>query len=723
MNNVVPNILRFLYKIRYWVIGGALLAFIIGVLATRNMRKEYEVNSSIYTGFVAGFSIGDVSSGETTRTVDYQQVNNSVDNLIGILTARYTLKKVSLRLFIQDMTYGNPYKDNNYITAADFRYVYSQTPQEVRDLIDKSSEEVSMQRLLAYEKATPDNYVYGLFNWNHPLYGYNALSKIKVERIGTSDIMEMKYSSSDPGVAYNTLLFIYDEFVKEYKSLRFGEVDDVIAYFMRELEIARNNLTNSEDALTRYNVANRVVNYDKQTESLTGLDKEHQMAYEDVLRIYYGSKAVLETLDNNMKEFTQSMKHNTEFLNKMNDLVQKSKNIAYLKYSDVQNGQADANKLQKANDEYKNAENNLLELKKTLQLKNYTKDGVAAPDFINDWFEAQIQHARSGAELKVMDDRSKFIDKIYVHFSPIGTTLKRKEREIKFEEQVYLNDLVGLNNAKLRRKSLQVSSSSLKILNPPDFPISPLPSKRKMVIMLIFILSIIFIIAVALILELMDRSLRDKFKAERITGGNVLGAIAEKSNFRYKIYNKKSEDVAVQYIANNIFNNVTERANASAPLFINVYSDYEKEGKRFLVSRLAAYWETIGFKVKSYIAGIDFVPDSREYYFADLAKLLNDSSDFDIVVIVHPVLMQSSIAESFIKHSNLNMFLVRADRTWSDSDQVLFNDIKRKTKEAKTMLVLTHTEREAVEMFTGMLPPNTFWRRLKYKFLQLGGTA
>jgi hypothetical protein len=110
-----------------------------------------------------------------------------------------------------------------------------------------------------------------------------------------------------------------------------------------------------------------------------------------------------------------------------------------LKYSDVQNGQADANKLQKANDEYKNAENNLLELKKTLQLKNYTKDGVAAPDFINDWFEAQIQHARSGAELKVMDDRSKFIDKIYVHFSPIGTTLKRKEREIKFEEQVYLS--------------------------------------------------------------------------------------------------------------------------------------------------------------------------------------------------------------------------------------------------------------------------------------------
>src|SRR5574344_119612 len=244
MNSVFPNILRFLYRIRFWVIGGSLFALIIGILLTRNMKKEYEVTSSIYTGFVAGFSLGDMSNSDNSpHTVDFQQVNNSVDNLIGILTARYTLKKVSMRLFIQDMTYGNPYKDNNYITAANFRYVYSQTPQEVRDLIDKSSEEVSMQRLLAYEKASPDNYVYGLFNWNHPLYGYKALSRVQVNRIGTSDMMELKFSSSDPGVAYNTILFLYDEFVKEYKTLRFGEVDDVIAYFMRELEIARNNLT------------------------------------------------------------------------------------------------------------------------------------------------------------------------------------------------------------------------------------------------------------------------------------------------------------------------------------------------------------------------------------------------------------------------------------------------------------------------------------------------
>src|SRR5574344_1193849 len=212
MNNLIPNILRFLYKIRYWVIGGALLAFLIAVLATRNMKKQYEVTSSIYPGCVAGFSIGDVSStGEASHAVDFQQVDNSVDNLIGILTARYTLKKVSLRLFIQDMTYGNPYKDNNYITAANFRYVYSQTPQEVKDLIDKSSEAVSMQRLLAYEKASPNNYIYGLFNWNHPLYGHRALSRIVVERIGTSDMLQMRYVSPDPGVAYNTVLFLYDE--------------------------------------------------------------------------------------------------------------------------------------------------------------------------------------------------------------------------------------------------------------------------------------------------------------------------------------------------------------------------------------------------------------------------------------------------------------------------------------------------------------------------------
>src|SRR5574344_2331124 len=95
--NAFAYILRFLYKIRYWVICGSILAFLIGVLLTRDMKKEYEVSSSIYTGFVAGFSLGDMSGGENvSHTVDFQQVNNSVDNLIGILTARYTLKKVSI---------------------------------------------------------------------------------------------------------------------------------------------------------------------------------------------------------------------------------------------------------------------------------------------------------------------------------------------------------------------------------------------------------------------------------------------------------------------------------------------------------------------------------------------------------------------------------------------------------------------------------------------------
>ncbi|MDD2241503.1 MAG: hypothetical protein PHW85_00195 [Bacteroidales bacterium] len=721
--NAFAYILRSLYKIRYWVICGSLLAFFIGVLLTRDMKKEYEVSSSIYTGFVAGFSLGDIGVGEkVSHTVDFQQVNNSVDNLIGILTARYTLKKVSMRLFIQDMTYGNPYKDNNYITAANFRYVYSQTPQEVRDLIDKSSEEVSMQRLLAYEKASPDNYVYGLFNWNHPLYGYKALSRVQVNRIGTSDMMELKFSSSDPGVAYNTILFLYDELIKEYKTLRFGEVDDVIAYFMRELEIAQNNLTNSEDALTRYNVANRVVNYDRQTEALTSLDKDHQMDYENVLRQYYASKAELETLDENMRGFTQAMKNNSEFLNRMNDVIQKSKDIAYLSYGDVKNGSVDQNKVQNARREYKVAEDNLLDLKKSLQIKNYTKEGVAAPDFIDRWFKAQIDNARSDAELKVMEQRSKYIDNIYVHFSPIGTTLKRKEREINFEEQVYLSDLMGLNNAKLRRKSLQVSSSSLKILNPPDFPISPLPSKRKMILILTFLGSAVFIIAIMLILEILDRSLKDKFKAEYITKGAVLAAFPANSKFKYRMYNRQSEDAAIQYLANGIMNNI-HRDNAKRPLLINFLSSFSGEGKRYLTEKLIVYWEASGLQIKRLVSGDDFLPDSKEYVFAEINKIFDSYSTFDILLVVHPELAKSPIPETFLKASSLNLFFVNANRVWSDADQVLLDNITRNFGKSNTMLVLTNAERDAVETFTGMLPPHTFWRKIKFKLLQMGTGA
>lgn len=44
-----------------------------------------------------------------------------------------------------------------------------------------------------------------------------------MRRIANSDMLEVSYENDDPGVVYNTLELLNDEFVKQYKELRYGE--------------------------------------------------------------------------------------------------------------------------------------------------------------------------------------------------------------------------------------------------------------------------------------------------------------------------------------------------------------------------------------------------------------------------------------------------------------------------------------------------------------------
>lgn len=188
-----------------------------------------------------------------------------MDNLVNIIVSQSTLRNVSLRLFAQAMMYGSPDKNTNYISAANYRTLMRHVPKEVVALIDKNSEENTLANLEDYEKASPDNYVYGLFHYTHRHYSYQALSKIVVKRLGNSDMIQVSYESDDPGIAYNTLVLLNEEFVKQYKDLRFGETNNVIKYFEQELERTRKVLTEAEDSLRDYNVEKRVINYDEQT--------------------------------------------------------------------------------------------------------------------------------------------------------------------------------------------------------------------------------------------------------------------------------------------------------------------------------------------------------------------------------------------------------------------------------------------------------------------------
>lgn len=109
--NYLTYIFRFLYRIRYWLILCPLLVALIVYVKLGSAPRKYSSTSTIYTGIVSGY---DIESGQGQKQ-DWNIINNAVDNLINIITSQTTLKNVSMQLYAQDLSYGQPDRDNKII--------------------------------------------------------------------------------------------------------------------------------------------------------------------------------------------------------------------------------------------------------------------------------------------------------------------------------------------------------------------------------------------------------------------------------------------------------------------------------------------------------------------------------------------------------------------------------------------------------------------------------
>lgn len=232
-------LVRFLYRIRWYLTILPLIALIIAWFLTRNMERVYDTNTTIYTGMITGYNI----EGGTGVAGGNPQTN--INNLMLIITTDNTIHEVALRLFARCMMYGNPDKDNNYISAEHFRELSKSVPADVKALINRNSESATYANLKAYEKPSQDNYLFGLLNY-HTYFGLNNItSRLKVMQLNNSDIIDIGYSANDAGIAYNTLDILNEVFARQYQQIRFGETNNVIKFFEREVNRLYRILTNA----------------------------------------------------------------------------------------------------------------------------------------------------------------------------------------------------------------------------------------------------------------------------------------------------------------------------------------------------------------------------------------------------------------------------------------------------------------------------------------------
>ncbi len=711
---------RFLYKIRWYLVILPMIALIVAWFMTRNMDRIYDTNTTIYTGMITGYNLeGSGAVGGNSQT--------NINNLMLIITTDNTIHEVSLRLFGRCMMYGNPNKDNNYISAEHFRQLNATVPAEVKALINHNSEAQTYANLKAYEKPSQDNFLFGLLNY-HPYFGINNItSRLKVLQLNGSDIIDIGYSANDAGIAYNTLDILNEVFARQYQQIRFGETNNVIRFFEKEVGRLYKILTNAEDDLIRYNISKRIINYGEQTKALTGLEAQQQNFRNDQLMNYTTSKALLDYLERQLGNRAQVIRSNQEFTNQVRDISRIQSRISNLRLmsseSGAQNNESQE-ELAKAQRDLQKATSRVTQLTKDIEASTYsTETGVRANSMIDRWLEQILLLEKTKAEMTATDIMKNNLDRQYLFYAPIGATLDRKDRHIGFIEGNYMEMLKALNAARLRQRNLQMSTATLRVLNPPMFPLNAQPTNRLMILLGAFFLTFALTTLWFLIIELLDRTLRDRMRSERITKVPVMGCFPKESNLRYRRFNKTIADMAMKQLSKALLPHFKEGQQN----VLNLISTDSGNGKSYLAQELENYWISIGLQVRRLTYDEDFLAEDSKFILAkDIKDLCPDILPDEIAIIEYPNLDDNSISPALLNIGTVNLMVTRANRTWKDVDQKALKEVQAMLDEEHKdtlFMYLTEASRYAVEEFVGQLPPYTKFNNFVYRMSQLGLTA
>ena len=712
--DITLYISRFIYRIRHQLVFGTLIITALVAYFSQFLEKKYTVTTSIYTGITSNTGLDD-----ETRP-DWQAVNNTYDNLVNLTKSRGTLENVSLKLLALNLMHGDPEIDNLYITANNYKKLIASVPEEILLLVDTTSLDKTVNLFKEYKYSDSRNYLHELFNGSSAFYSYNALSSIIIRRQGNSDLIEIAYTSTDPGITWNTVKLVSEELKYSYNNLRYQTANDIVKYYEEELKKLRVQLNKQENELTDYNVKNSVINYIEQTKAIAHSFADFENRYEETRRNYESSSSIIKNLEQYMDIRTKLVKSNEEFINTLAEVSRISGKITEIETFTSDEMLSKDQELVKYREELRDAEKKIGLITNNINSYKESNEGIAIEGLVQEWLNQTLIQAKAQADLKVLNERKNDFADQYKNYSPIGTRINQQEREIHVTEQSYLEVLHALNMAKMKQKNLQLTSSNLNTISDASYPLFSDKGKRFLLVVAAFIGSIIFIIGLNLVIELLDRTLRDAERARRLTGMNILGAFTGRnSQLKYRGFVKTCNRISAAYACNRL----TPYIKKGDTLCINILSLEEKEGKTFISRYFQESWEELGFNVKYLRVGQDIPIDASLFMAEHIDKHIQLESRPDILIVEYPSIQQYGVPSHLLGSSQVNLLVANACRVWKNSDTELVKYLCDITEGTALYLYLNNATREAVEDFTGQLPPQTSMRSFANRMMYMGLTA
>jgi uncharacterized protein involved in exopolysaccharide biosynthesis len=710
---------RFLQLIKqYYLLIVAVPLLMAGLVfyLTMGEQKSYSSSSSIYTGIASGFNV-DMRQGVGDRFM----IQSVFENVLTIMESKKVKEIVALKLIAQHLIQDIDSLSVRICKKVSLQELHKLIPEEVRKKLTVDNDfDKTYERLQSYLSQDHENVIYRIVHNKRyiPNYSLLALNNIKFKRIKTSDLVKIDFSATDPGIAMNTLIFFAEAFIKRYRFLKVSETGDIVSYFERQLLKAQIKLDDFEKELLVYRSSNNILDYTEQVRAIA--QRRQEMEGE-----IYKERMVLVSAQYTSNYSKDQLDMHLNVLDKNSSIVVNRKKledlaceIALIKIFDDPSSKAKLAKLQEEIDALRADMEADLD---AIFAINYSTSGVKTKDILKKWFDNVLEVGESKAKLEVFENRRDDFKKLYKTMAPIGSNLTKIEREVAVAEGSYLRILEALNLAKMRQQNIALSTK-LKVVDPPLFPTTPDPSKRKLLIIIAALVGGILILGLLIFLELIDQSIRQPLRLMELTGLPLASAFPTFPQKYGRIYYDKLRNLLTNRLIEHL--NQKEIVRDGQPIFLAISSMEVSEGKTFVGQELARAWSIKGKKVMLYqpkpedgfVWQSPFNSDEQEIplsitdYGLDTLtldtlrdKIVAETQGVDYVIIELPHLHSYRVPYSLWRKVDHCLLVTRANRSWGDSDRESLKDIT-KTLGKEPLMCLNGVKTDFLVEIVGPIP-------------------
>lgn len=733
--------LRLFLRHALWIIVIAVSLAVFVFNSTKDEKRTYSTEGLVNTGLVSGYNIESQGGGKT----DYFYTSAELDNILNLISAYETNEELGAHLLAEVMMHDNP--GPGVILPVNLQELRLDIGGNLWDsLAVIDDHEKTMANIISYrEKRGENNPIHAMLYSDHPLFGIESLTGVKVVREGKSDMIRLSYTTIDPGICQRTLIVLIDIFRRKHREIKEAQTANVLDYFEAATQASVKRLREAENRLKIFKEESRIINYYEQTRFIANKREDLFESYLNQLMNLVSADSMLRTLETQMAARNVLGLVNQDLMRKRDSLAAVMSKMAQIQLMDDDTLHARP-MLDSLRDAAMSLKEEILVQTDTIVRIQRTPKGAELDQLLANWLENLLKMEDAAARLRVIEKRKEEFEDIYDAFAPLGSTLKRLEREIGVAEREYLENLHSLNMARLHKQNM-LMATNLRVVDIPFFPTAPDPSSRMMLVIVAFLAGFILPLAMVIAMEYFDKTLKKPAWAQRMTELEIIGVLprlGQKKRYRRRVKEEFLEERPIGLLLQHVKIELSRR-NAKKPVRILILSTRDAEGKTMVGYLLAKY-------LRSFRANVAFLtPEdghdeqnfppligaqighehTYRYYLEDdlfeletEEKLLREEAeelpDLDYFITELPGLLSHPYPVEIVRKADLILLTARANRTWIDADKHTLERISTISK-APVRLILNGVDVEYLEESMGDLPKRrSFVRRFAKRVLKSG---